>query len=192
MMPESPDKQKKQINLWAIFAIVGLVVILVMIGIRLLQNDASPLRMGERPKDFSLSTYAGDVINTADLRGKVVLVNFWASWCTTCVEEAVLLENAWQHYQAEDSGKVVFLGVAYMDTEPASRAFLEQHGISFPSGPDLRGEISRQFQVNSVPETFILDTDGNLRHIKIGPFASLGEILTAVDAAWSFSLAEDQ
>jgi len=191
-MPVSAEKSRKSINLWAIAAIVGLVVILTLIGIRLLQNDASPVRMGERPKDFSLSTYAGEVIDTADLRGKVVLVNFWASWCTTCVGEVALLEEAWQHYQSEGPDQVVFLGVAYMDTEPASRAYLDQHGVSFPSGPDLRGEISRHYQVNSVPETFVLDAEGNLRHIKIGPFASLGEILAVVDAALSFPMGASQ
>ena len=186
-MSESPGKANKTINLWAIAAIVGLMIILTLIGIRLLQNDVSPVMIGESHKEFSLSTYAGEVIHTADLRGKVVVVNFWASWCTTCVEEAALLEDAWQHYQMDQPDQVIFLGVAYMDTEPASRAFLDQHGVSYPNGPDLRGEISRIYQVNSVPETFVLDADGNLRYLKIGPFASLNEILAAVDATLDFS-----
>jgi len=187
-MSESTVKDHKTVNLWAIVAIAGLVIVLVLIGIRLLQNDASPVMIGEQPRDFSLSTYTGEVINMTDLRGKVVVVNFWASWCTTCVEESVLLEEAWQYYQTAQPGRVIFLGVAYMDTEPASRAFLDQQGISFPSGPDLRGEISRIYQVNSVPETFILDTEGNLRHLKIGPYASINEIQSAVDATLSFSI----
>ncbi len=187
-MSESPAKAHNRINLWAIAAILGLVIILALIGIRLLQNDASPVMIGEKPKEFSLTTYSGEVIQMADLGGKVVVVNFWASWCTTCVEEAVLLEEAWQHYQAVQPGRVIFLGIAYMDTEPASRAFLEQHGVSYPNGPDLRGEISRIYQVNSVPETFVLDTERNLRYLKIGPFASLNEILSAVDTTLSFSM----
>ena len=181
-------KEHKKINLWAIAAVVGLVIILALIGIRLLQNDAAPVMIGERPKDFSLSTYTGEVIHTADLGGKVVLVNFWASWCTTCDEEAFLLEEAWQYYQAHQPGRVIFLGVSYMDTVPASRAYLDQHGVSYPNGPDLRGEISRNFQVNSVPETFIMDADGTLRHLKIGPFASINEILSAIDATLAISM----
>lgn len=192
MMSASSSKKHKQISLWAIAAIAGLVIILVLIGIRLLQNDASPVRIGERPKEFSLTTYAGEDIHTADLRGKVVLINFWASWCTTCVDEAVLLEAAWQYYQAHQPGQVIFLGVAYMDTESASRAYLDQYRISYPNGPDLRGEISRNYQVNSVPETFILDTEGNLHQIKIGPFAGLNEILSAVDATLSSSMGVSQ
>ena len=191
-MSEPPSKAHKRINLWAVGAIAGLLLILALIGIRLLQNDASPVRIGEKPKDFSLVTYAGDVIDTDDLRGKVVLVNFWASWCTTCDEEAALLEEAWQHYQADQPDRVIFLGVAYMDTEPASRAFLDQYGVSYPNGPDLRGEISKIYQVNSVPETFILDAEGALRHLKIGSFFSLDEILSAIDVTLAGSVGETQ
>lgn len=187
MKKDAPEAQK-QINLWAVSAIVGLLVLLALMGIRLIQNDASPVGLGEKPKDFSLMTYDGDVIHTTDLRGKVVLINFWASWCTTCDGEAALLSEAWQYYQTDKSDRVIFLGVAYMDTEPASRAFIDQHGMRYHNGPDLRGEISRIYQVNSVPETFILDADGTLRHLKIGAFTSLDEVLTAIDATLALSL----
>jgi cytochrome c biogenesis protein CcmG, thiol:disulfide interchange protein DsbE len=187
-MSDPSSNPHNRINLWAVAAIAGLLMILALMGIRLLQNDASPVRIGEKPKDFSLATYAGDVINTDDLRGKVILVNFWASWCTTCDEEAALLQAAWEHYQAVQPDQVIFLGVAYMDTEPASKAFLDQYGVRYPNGPDLRGEISKLYQVNSVPETFILDVDGTLRFAKIGAFTSLNQVLSAIDAALPLSL----
>jgi cytochrome c biogenesis protein CcmG/thiol:disulfide interchange protein DsbE len=178
----SSSSKNRRVNLWAVAAFAGVLFVLTLIGMRLIQNESSPVEMGEKPKDFSLATYAGDVIHTADLRGKVVLVNFWASWCATCDEEAALLEQAWQVYQAADTGGVIFLGVAYMDTEPASRAYLADYGVTYPNGPDLRGAISKIYQVNSVPETYILDPDGTLRYLKIGSFLSLDEIISAVDA----------
>ena len=178
----STSKKNRRINLWAVAAYTGVLFFLVLIGIRLLQNDSSPVELGENPKDFSLTTYAGDVIHTADLRGKVVLVNFWASWCVTCDEEAALLEEAWQVYQSADIEDVIFLGVAYMDTEPASRAYLAEYGVTYPNGPDLRGAISKIYKVNSVPETYILDPGGTLRYLKIGAFLALDEIISAVDA----------
>lgn len=181
-----PNKQQKRISLWAVVAFAGVLILLALMGLRLVKNDSTPVRLGEQPEDFSLETFEGEVIHSADLRGKVVLINFWASWCTTCDIEAALLEQAWQHYQTEDqSERVIFLGVAYMDTENAARAYLGAHGVTFPNGPDLRGSISRIYQVSSVPETFILDVEGVLRDRKIGPFSSLGEILTAVDAVLS-------
>jgi cytochrome c biogenesis protein CcmG, thiol:disulfide interchange protein DsbE len=178
----SNSNNNRRINLWAVAAFAGVFFILVVIGIRLVQNDSSPVELGKNPNDFSLTTYAGDVIHTADLRGKVVLVNFWASWCATCDEEAALLEQAWQVYQSDDPERVSFLGVAYMDTEPASRAYLAEYGVTYPNGPDLRGAISKIYQVNSVPETYVLDTEGTLRYFKIGSFISLDEIISAVDA----------
>lgn len=184
--PEAPSKQQKKISFWAVAAFAGVLLVLVLMAIRLLQSDSAPVRLGERPKDFSLRTYDGEVINTADLRGKVILVNFWASWCTTCDQEAALLQQAWQNYHSMD--QVVFLGVAYMDTENASQAYLAGHGVTFPNGPDLRGEISKIYQVKSVPETFILDADGVLRYRKIGAFITLGEVLSAVDTALTVTM----
>ena len=179
-------KQKKQNRFWAILAFAGVLIVLALIGIRLINQDATPVEMGESPADFSLTTFEGEVIHSADLRGKVVLINFWASWCSTCVVEATLLEQAWQHYQTGDqSDRVIFLGVAYMDIENAAGVFLGDHDVTFPNGLDLRGSISRIYQVSSVPETFILDAEGVLRDSKIGPFSSVEEILTAVDGALS-------
>ena len=192
-MPEAssqaPSTQPKRVSLWAIAAFTGVLVVLVLMGIRLVQNDATPVRLGEAPKDFSLRTYTGEVINTADLRGQVVLINFWASWCTTCDQEAAFLEQAWQHYQLEGEKQgVIFLGVAYMDTESASRAYLADHGVTYPSGPDLRSEISRIYQVKAVPETFILDAEGALRYQKIGAFGTFSELQSALEGVLAFSL----
>jgi len=183
----SNSNNHRRVNFWALAAFAGVLFVLVLIGMRLIQNDSSPIELGRNPKDFSLTTYTGDVIHTADLRGKVVLVNFWASWCATCDEEAALLEQAWQVYQTTDPEGVIFLGVAYMDTEPASRAYLSEYGVTYPNGPDLRGAISKIYQVNSVPETYVLDSDGTLRYLKIGSFTSIDEMISAVDAVLALS-----
>jgi len=166
-----------------IMIIAGVVFTLAMIGLRLLTNDRSPIALGDRPQSFMLMAFSGESIDITDLQGKVVLINFWASWCTTCDDEAELLETAWIHYQATSPDEVVFLGVAYMDAEPASRAFLSEYGITYPNGPDLRGEISKKFQVTNVPETYLLDKDGVLHAIKIGSFLSLEQIYDMVDRA---------
>ncbi len=166
---------------WAVAVFIGVTAILVLVGLRLFQDRDPRIALGEKPGDFLLETFSGQVIDTTDLRGKVVVINFWASWCNTCDEEAMLLEAAWQLTQKEENAEVIFLGVAYMDTETASRAFLLDYGITYPNGPDLRSEISRKYQVHSVPETYILDRGGTLRFVKIGPFASLNEVLSAIE-----------
>ena len=181
--PNATTKHRKRLSVWSLVAFTGALLILVLIGLRLINNDVRPLQLGDQPADFSLTTFEGEVINSSDLRGQVVVINFWASWCTTCDAEAALLEQAWQHYQGKADGQVTFLGVVYMDTENAARAFMDAHGVSFTNGQDLRGAISQIYQVKSVPETYILDVEGVLRSRKIGPFVSFGEILTAVDEA---------
>lgn len=167
-------------KIWALLAFIGVSLVLLLIGIRLFQDEGEGVAMGEKPPNFELTSFSGETIRTSDLRGKVVLINFWASWCTPCEEEAQMLEEAWQFYQTEYIDEVVFLGVAYMDTENASLSFLSDYGVTYPNGPDLGSEISSIYQVNAVPETYILDEDGSLQYVKFGPFVALEEILAAV------------
>jgi len=107
------------------------------------------------------------------------VINFWASWCKPCEQEAAELEKAWRIYQ--DSGEVTFLGVDYVDTEPEAQAYLDEFEISYPNGPDLGTRISQAFRIHGVPETYIIDKDGILAHAQIGPFQSLDEIIAAID-----------
>jgi len=109
----------------------------------------------------------------------VIVVNFWASWCKPCEQEAFELEEAWQFYKPR--GDVVFLGVDYVDTEPEAKAFIQQFGLTYPNGPDLRTRISQMFRIQGVPETYIIDREGRLAFVKKGPFLSVNEIRGAVD-----------
>lgn len=165
---------------WTLVILLSLIIFLGVIGVRLFKGGEEMLEIGDAPGNFALTTFSNEKIHTGDLQGKIVLVNFWASWCVTCDEEAVLLEKAWQELQNAAPGETLFLGVAYMDTEPAARSFLQEYGVTYPNGPDLRGEISDLYQVQGVPETFVLDQDGVLRNIKYGPFLSVDEILSLI------------
>ncbi len=170
---------------WIGLAVSFAIGILVMLGLALFSERASGVSIGQSAPDFPLQTYSGGTIHTESTRGKIVLINFWSSWCTTCDEEAQMLQAVWLDLQASGRDEVVFLGVAYMDTELNSLEFLKTYGVTYPNGPDLRGEISNQYQVSSVPETFVLDAEGVLQVIKIGPFTSTEEIYRAIDTAAS-------
>ena len=150
-----------------VFVLVA--ALLALVAFQMRRNGplaAGRVGEGERAPDFTLQTFAGETIRLADLRGQVVVVNFWASWCVPCEAEALELERAWQQYR--DRG-VMFLGVDYVDTEREALAFLTEFGVTYPNGPDLRTEISHRFRVRQVPETFVVDPTGTLAAVFIGP-----------------------
>jgi len=187
MSRDKKNKSEPQNNskIWMIFAILAILALFIVLGMRLFGSESEAIEIGRAPKNFELTTFSGETIDTKDLRGQVVLINFWSSWCTSCDEEALLLEAAYKFYQRNYPDQVAFLGVTYNDTEPASMYFMETHGMTFPNGPDLGGEISEIYQVGGVPETYILDEAGELTFLKFGSFISIDEITTAIDTAFS-------
>jgi cytochrome c biogenesis protein CcmG, thiol:disulfide interchange protein DsbE len=122
------------------------------------------LRVGDVAPGFSFTTQSGLRIDSEMLRGSVVVVNFFASWCKACDEEAANLEALWQAYR--DRG-VVFVGITYQDKEKDTAEFIEEHGLSFPIADDRVG-MARKFGVTGVPETYVIDRRGTVIHKRLG------------------------
>jgi cytochrome c biogenesis protein CcmG/thiol:disulfide interchange protein DsbE len=177
---------RRGVPIWAQVLIFGLLVaLLVLVGIGLSRAQQGTVQPGESIPDFALQLFSGyehedrSELALSDLRGKVVVINFWASWCKPCEQEAAELQRAWEEYGP--GGQVVLLGVDYVDTEPEARVYLQKFGITFPNGPDLGTRISQMFRIKGVPETYFIDTEGVLRYVKVGPFTSLDEIKAQID-----------
>ena len=142
----------------------------------------SPL-IGRQAPDFTLTLFDGGTLNLKDLRGKAVLVNFWASWCLECRVEAPALEAGWQTYKDKD---VVFAGVDIQDKEPDARAFIKEFGITYPNGWDVSGKVAVNYGAWGIPETFFLDREGRITYKHVGAverqtiIAKVGEALQGI------------
>jgi cytochrome c biogenesis protein CcmG/thiol:disulfide interchange protein DsbE len=159
----------------------GLFVLLLITGLGLIRAQEGSVSAGQPAPEFELTTYDGEIYSSENLKGKIIVLNFWASFCIPCGEEADELETAWQYYK--DQGDVVFLGVAWSDMDSKAKAYLDFYGITYPNGPDMRTRISQAFRMVAVPETYIIDRDGIITHAQIGQFTSVEQIISLVDAA---------
>lgn len=169
----------RKMSIGALIAWLFLLGLLIIVGISLLRAQKGPVAVGEVAPDFTLTTFDGQQITLSELRGNVVLINFWASWCKPCEQEAADLEAVWRYY--EPRGDVVFIGVDWTDTEPNALRYLEKFDITYPNGPDLGTRISQSYRTTGVPETYIVDKNGVLAFVKLSPFLSQQEIIDAIE-----------
>lgn len=138
----------------------------------------SPI-VGRPAPSFALTLFDGRTVRLDDFRGRVVFIDFWASWCPPCRAEAPVLEATWRRLR--DQG-VLFLGVNTQDEEPRARAFLEEFGISFPNGRDPGGRIAIDYGVWGLPEAFIVDPAGRITYKHIGTLGA-GLLASKIDEA---------
>ncbi|MDR7484098.1 MAG: TlpA disulfide reductase family protein [Armatimonadota bacterium] len=123
---------------------------------------------------------AEGTLSLDSLRGRVVVINFWASWCVPCRDEAPALEATWQRYR--DRG-VVVLGVNVQDLIPKARQFLNETGATYPQVRDKDNTVYRAYGLTGVPETFFISRDGRIVRKFPGVVTDPGEWFKAVDEA---------
>jgi cytochrome c biogenesis protein CcmG/thiol:disulfide interchange protein DsbE len=140
----------------ALAAVAGLLGLLVW---KLTHQTKAP-KIGTRAPVFSASRMdGGGSFNLASLRGKPVVLNFWASWCPPCKSEAATLEKQWQQYRKQG---VVFVGVDYHDVTGDARTFLAHHGVTYTTVLDGSGMIGDRYGLTGLPETYFVNRQGRL------------------------------
>jgi cytochrome c biogenesis protein CcmG/thiol:disulfide interchange protein DsbE len=129
---------------------------LAVITAGLFRATAPKAVVGAPAPEFRLRSLDGTTITSGDLKGSPVVVNFWASWCVSCREEAADLERMWKAYGPRG---IRFIGVTYDDGIEEAKAFVEQHPTTYPSLHDPDRRLATGFGVRGVPETFFIDQD---------------------------------
>lgn len=162
--PEPSPGRQSSLTVWAIYGLIGICIV-GLLGYSLAQEGRAP-QPGEAVPVFQLTSLDGARISLDDYRGQVVVLNFFASWCPPCRDEARDLEQTWRKVQNQG---VQFVGIAYKDTSSKVRAFLDEFQTTYPCALDLRSRTARAYGVTGVPETFVVDAEGRLVHHFVGP-----------------------
>ncbi len=158
-LQEAPTLAERRLStVGSVILLTGIIVAIIVFGLALARRNETQPKAGPAP-DFTLTTFTGEQLRLSEQQGKVVVINFWASWCIPCRTEAPALQATWERYK--DKG-VLFVGVDYTDTDDNARAFIKEFGITYPNGPDIGIKIFTAYRVQGVPETFIIDQQGNV------------------------------
>ncbi|HVE75207.1 MAG TPA: redoxin domain-containing protein [Actinomycetota bacterium] len=131
-------------------------------------KDANSVEPGKAAPPFSLTSFTGERVTLESHTGKIVLLNFWASWCLPCRDEAPHLEKIWKEYAGRG---VVVIGINADDLEKDARKYVSEFQITFPNVRDNAGKTKSSYAVTAFPESFFISRDGTLIFIERGPMS---------------------
>jgi cytochrome c biogenesis protein CcmG, thiol:disulfide interchange protein DsbE len=150
-------------------AVMGVLAVIGLLGFGLLSKGDAAIAVGDSAPDGELERLlpGGGTSHIADYRGGWLLINFWASWCDPCRDEAPALEEFWRAHRDEG---VTVLGVDLDDTTDDARAFIREFGLTYPQLRDGDGRQWRDdYGMTGFPESFLIDPEGRLAVIRRGP-----------------------
>ena len=181
-----PETRRHRLTRYAIVAAIVLVVGGLFVQREFLGDEASaalgPLddrtvARDQPAPDFAVESLDGEVLRLSDYRGKIVVLNFWASWCEPCRREMPEFEAAYQERLADDDFVVLGIDALALDSRADAEAFIDAIGATFPAAYDTpEGAVAARYGVRGLPATFFIDREGVVRAMTLGPV--FGDLLT--------------
>jgi peroxiredoxin len=130
---------------------------------------AQGARVGDLAPNFQLYNLEEEAVSLSDLRGKPVILHFWATWCHPCVSEMPFIQRVYEEYSAEG---LVLLAINIGGTSSQVKEFLQGHNLSLPVLLDTKQDVARRYNIQYIPTTFFIDKDGIIQAVKVGAFPS--------------------
>ncbi|MDN4606838.1 redoxin domain-containing protein [Sporosarcina highlanderae] len=129
------------------------------------------LRQGDLPPDFELVTLSGETVKLSDLKGKKVILNFWATWCPPCKAEMPHMQNYYRNSAEDDNVEILAVNLTTGEHRgvKAVQEFADSYGLTFPIPLDETGVVGESYQAFRIPTTYLLNTDGTIAQVIIGP-----------------------
>ncbi len=146
-------------------ALLAILVVFALGAVFYSRQLTATVAVGEPAPEFTLPNLEGEQVSLSDLRGKVVFLNFWTTWCDPCKEETPDLQAFWEKHR----DNVVLLGINKEDPDILIDQFMEEYRITYPVLKDKKGQISDLYQTRGIPESFVVDEEGVLRYKHVGP-----------------------
>lgn len=157
--------KRKGLSLGSLAILAAVAVLALVLALQLAERNRGRPLSGAAPQ-FELRLFDGSEIALADYRGQVVLLNFWASWCPPCRDEALDLQALYSDYR--EAGFAI-IGVNMLESSPQKALdFIEEFGISYSNGEDREQRVTKRYRVEGPPESFLIDQAGNVRQFYIG------------------------
>ena len=184
IFPDEPPVRRRGFSPGSIVLLIGVLAVIMVFAVQLSNRRQIQPQPGETAPDFELVNFNGEPIRLSDMRGQIVIINFWGSWCPPCRAEAPDLEDIYRAYR--DRG-VEMIGVNWLDTDRSARAFMAEFDLTYLNGPDIGETVARRYNIQGAPENFVVDRDGTVVYSVPGPvtYEDLAGVLDELLAAES-------
>ncbi|MEJ2759667.1 MAG: TlpA disulfide reductase family protein [Anaerolineales bacterium] len=179
-MEQLSEKQfKLTIRVLMIFSLIWIGISTILPGGTNNPGIAAP-QAGFLAPEFTLNTLDGETMALADMRGKAVLVNIWASWCIPCRSEMPAMQAVYEEY-ASQGFEVLAVNATSQDSREDAAAFVAENGLTFPILLDVDGFVGEKYQVSALPSSFFILPDGTIQEVVIGGPMAEALLRTRVD-----------